>query len=249
MGGHSHWAGIKHKKALQDAKRGKVFTRIIREITIAAKLSGGDPEKNPRLRKAIEDGKNANMPGDNVKKAIMRGTGQLPGVVYEELMYEGYGPSGIAVMVEITTDNRNRTFSEMRKIFETHGGNIGNTGCVAWIFEQKGYISVKKDIAKEDELMSLALESGAEDFKTTDPNDFEIITDPNDFERVKNKLAEKKITVSSAETTMLPKNEVNVPEDKAQSVITMMNELEDHEDVKNVYSNFNISDSILAKLE
>lgn len=249
MGGHSHWAGIKHKKALQDAKKGKIFTKIIREITISAKIGGGDPDKNPRLRKAIEDARNANMPQDNIKRAIMRGTGQIPGAIYEELIYEGYGPNGIAVMVEVTTDNKNRTFSELRKIFETRGGNIGNTGCVAWMFEQKGYITVRKTEIKEDELMSIVLELGAEDFKTSNPRDYEIITSTQDFEGIKSKLLEKKIQISTAEITMLPKNDVNVGEDKAEQVISLMNELEEHDDVKNVYSNFNIPDEILVKFE
>ena len=250
MGGHSHWAGIKHKKAITDAKKGKVFTRIIKEIAMAAKIGGGKPDENPRLRKAMEDARDANMPIDNVKRAIMRGTGQLPGLSYEEIMYEGYGPAGIAVLVEVTTDNRNRVFSEIRKIFEVSGGNIGSTGCVAWMFEPKGYISVKKTDAKEDELMTLALDTGAEDFKSSpDSDEYEIITAPADFETVKKKLEESKIPVVQAELTMIAKNEVNVGEDKAQQVVNLMNNLEDHDDVQKVHSNFNIPDNILAKLE
>ncbi len=250
MGGHSHWAGIKHKKAITDAKKGKVFTRIIKEIAMAAKIGGGKPDENPRLRKAMEDARDANMPIDNVKRAIMRGTGQLPGLSYEEIMYEGYGPAGIAVLVEVTTDNRNRVFSEIRKIFEVSGGNIGSTGCVAWMFEPKGYISVKKADAKEDELMTLALDIGAEDFKSApDSDEYEIITAPADFETVKKKLEELKIPVVLAELTMIAKNEVNVGEDKAQQVVNLMNNLEDHDDVQKVHSNFNIPDNILAKLE
>ena len=165
MGGHSHWAGIKHKKALVDAKKGKVFTKILREITIAAKMSGGNPDQNPRLRKAIDDARAANMPSDNVKRAIMKGTGQLPGVSYEEITYEGYGPGSVAVIVECTTDNKNRTFSEIRKIFTSHGGSIGTAGCVSYMFKSKGLIVVKKEDIGEDELMDLALEAGAEDAK------------------------------------------------------------------------------------
>jgi YebC/PmpR family DNA-binding regulatory protein len=249
MGGHSHWAGIKHKKAITDAKKGKVFTKIIKEITMAAKTSGGKPDENPRLRKAMEDAKAANMPIDNVKRAIMRGTGQLPGVTYEEIMYEGYGPAGTAVLVEVTTDNRNRVFSEIRKIFEVGGGNIGSTGCVAWMFETKGYISVKKTDIKEDELMTLALDAGAEDFKSPpDSDEYEIITAPADFEAVKKKVEESKIPIVLSEITMLAKNEVLVGEEKAQQVLNLMDSLEDHDDVQKVHSNFNIPDSILAKL-
>ncbi len=250
MGGHSHWAGIKHKKAITDAKKGKVFTKIIKEITIAAKVGGGKQEENPRLRKAVEDAKAANMPTDNVKRAIMRGTGQLPGVTYEEVTYEGYGPAGTAVLVQVTTDSRNRAFSEIRKIFEVGGGNIGAAGCVAWMFETKGYISVKKTDVKEDELMTLALDAGAEDFKTSpDSDEYEIITAPADLDAVKKKLEDGGISIVLAEVTMLPKNEVMVGEDKAQQVLTFMDNLEEHDDVQKVYSNFNIPDSVLAKLQ
>ncbi|MCM2267549.1 MAG: YebC/PmpR family DNA-binding transcriptional regulator [Elusimicrobiales bacterium] len=250
MGGHSHWAGIKHKKAITDAKRGKVWTKIIKEITIAAKVGGGKPEDNPRLRKSIEDAKAANMPLDNVKRAVRRGTGQEPGVVYEEITYEGYGPGGIAVIINVTTDSKNRAASEIRKILDQHGGNMGSAGCVGWMFEQKGYISVKKEDAKEDELMSLSLEIGAEDFRAPEGSDeYEIVTAPQDFDSVKAKLEEKKIPLVTAEVTMLPKNEVNVGEDNAQRVLDLMESLEDHDDVQKVYSNFNIPDAILAKLD
>lgn len=250
MGGHSHWAGIKHKKAITDAKRGKVWTKIIKEISIAARMGGAKIEDNPRLRKAIDDAKASNMPLDNVKRAIARGSGQEPGVVYEEMIYEGYGPAGIAVLAKITTDSKNRAASEIRKIFDKHGGNLGSAGCVGWMFEQKGYITVKKAEAKEDELMSLALEIGADDFRSpADSEDFEIITPPLEMDAVKAKLEEHKIPMASAEVTMLPKNEVNVGEDKASQVLSLMEELEDHEDVQAVYSNFNIPEEILAKLD
>lgn len=249
MGGHSHWAGIKHKKAITDAKRGKVWTKIIKEIAIAAKAGGGNPDDNPRLRSAVADAKAANMPLDNVKRAIRRGTGQEPGVTYEEIIYEGYGPGGIAIIINVTTDSKNRAASEIRKILDQHGGNMGSTGSVGWMFEQKGYISVRKEDAKEEELMNLALEIGAEDFRSPEGEEFEIITAPADFEAVKAKLTEKNIALSSAEITMLPKNEVNVGEDKAEQVVKLMDALEDHDDVQQVYSNFNIPDAILAKLE
>ena len=250
MGGHSHWAGIKHKKALTDAKKGKVWTKIIKEITIAAKMGGGKPEENPRLRKVIEDAKASNMPRENVKRAVRRGTGQEPGVVYEEIVYEGYGPGGIAIIINITTDSKNRAASEIRKILDTHGGNMGSTGCVGWMFEQKGYIAVKKADAKEEELMNLALEIGADDFRSpADFDEYEIITSPQEFDSVKAKLEEKKVPLVSAEVTMLPKNEVNIGEDKAEQVLRLVDALEDHDDVQKVYSNFNIPDAVLMKLE
>jgi len=250
MGGHSHWAGIKHKKAITDGKKSKVWTKIIKEITIAAKSGGGKPEENPRLRSAIGDAKASNMPLENVKRAIRRGTGQEPGVVYEEITYEAYGPGGIAIIINATTDNKNRAASEIRKILDVRGGNMGSTGAVGWMFEQKGFLTVKKTDAKEDELMSLALEIGADDFRSpADSDDYEIITSPQEFDSVKTKLEEKKIPLASGEITMLPKNEVNIGEDKAEQVLKLMDELEDHDDVQKVYSNFNIADAVMAKLE
>ncbi|HBA61758.1 MAG TPA: YebC/PmpR family DNA-binding transcriptional regulator [Elusimicrobia bacterium] len=250
MGGHSHWAGIKHKKAITDAKRGKVWTKIIKEIAIAAKAGGGNPDDNPRLRSAIADAKGSNMPLENVKRAIRRGTGQEPGVVYEEITYEAYGPGGIAIIINVTTDNKNRAASEIRKLLDVRGGNMGSTGAVGWMFEQKGYISVKKADAKEDELMSLSLEVGAEDFRSPEGSDeYEVITAPQDFDSVKAKLEEKKVPLVTSEITMLPKNEVNVGEDNAQRVLDLMESLEDHDDVQKVYSNFNIPDAVLMKLE
>jgi len=249
MGGHSHWAGIKHKKAITDAKKGKVYTKIIREITIAAKMSGGDPDGNPRLRKAMDDAKGCNMPLDNVKRAIMKGTGQIPGVVYEEITYEGFGPCKVAMLVEVTTDSKNRTFSEIRKIFEHGGGSIGSAGCVAFMFNQKGLITVKKSAIKEEDLMDTALEAGAEDISSPDGSEvFEVLTAPSDFEKVKAALAAKNIPVESAEVTMIPTTEVDVDEANAPKVLKLMEDLEDHDDVKNVYANFNIPESILAKL-
>lgn len=249
MGGHSHWAGIKHKKAILDAKKGKIFTRIIREITIAAKMGGGDIDGNPRLRKAVEDAKEVNMPQDNIKRAIMKGTGQIPGVVFEEINYEGYGPGGIAVIVEATTDNKNRTFGEIRKIFEDHGGNLGASGCVSWMFENKGYIAVPKNAISEDDLMTIVLEAGAQDL-TNDPEaeNYDIYTSPQDFEKVKKALEDKKLPIASSEVGLLPKNEVKVGEDKAKQVLDLMEELEGHDDVKNVFSNFDIAPELIEKL-
>jgi YebC/PmpR family DNA-binding regulatory protein len=250
MGGHSHWAGIKHKKALVDAKKGKVFTKILREITIAAKMSGGNPDQNPRLRKAMDDARAANMPMENMKRAIMKGTGQLPGVSYEEITYEGYGPGSTAVIVECTTDNKNRTFAEIRKIFTSRGGSIGTSGCVSYMFKSKGVIVVAKDAIGEDDLMNLALEAGAEDVRT-EGDAYEVITAPDaTFDAVKKAIEDKGITPESAELTMLPDTEVNITDEHvAESLLKMMEELDDHDDTKNVYSNYNIPDDIMAKLD
>ncbi len=249
MGGHSHWAGIKHKKALVDAKKGKVFTKLIREITIAAKIGGADLSSNARLRKAVEDAKAANMPADNVKRAIMKGTGQLPGTVYEEITYEGYGPGSAAVIVECTTDNKNRTFSEIRKIFSDKGGSIGTSGCVSYMFSKKGLILIDKDATTEEDLMNIALEAGAEDIKTEDDG-FEVVTPMEAFETVKSAIEAKGITPVSAEITMIPSNEVAINDvETAGKIERMIEALDDHDDTKNVYSNHSISDDILAQLE
>ncbi len=246
MSGHSRWAGIKHKKAIIDAKKGKVFTRIAREITVAAK-GGGNPDMNPRLRKAIEDAKAANMPSENVKRAIQKGTGEIPGVTIEEVTYEGYGPGGVAVFVEGTTDNRNRTSSEMRKIFDSHGGAMGGSGAVAWMFELKGYITVNKAGANEDQITELAIEAGAEDIKSDD-DVIEIYTAPADFEAVRTKLTAAKVALTSAEITMIPKNTVAVDGEKAQQCLKLMDELDNHDDVKNAYANFDIPKEVLDKI-
>ncbi|MCX7910548.1 MAG: YebC/PmpR family DNA-binding transcriptional regulator [Endomicrobia bacterium] len=248
MSGHSRWAGIKHKKMAQDAKRGKLFTKIIRELTIAAREGGGNPDNNPRLRKAIEMAKEANMPQDNIKKAIMRGTGEIPGAVYEEVVYEGYGPGGVAVIVEATTDNKNRTTSEIRKIFNQYGGSLGETGCVSWNFEQKGYITISKQDANEDELMSIVLELGAEDFKTDDEDIYEIITSPQNFESIKQEL-QKRYKLQQSEITMLPKTYVKLTGKEAEQILHLMDALEEHDDVKNVYANFDIPKEIMEKVE
>jgi len=249
MGGHSHWAGIKHKKALVDAKKGKVFTKIIREITIAAKIGGADLDHNVRLRKAVDDAKAANMPADNVKRAIMKGTGALEGVSYEEITYEGYGPGSIAIIVECTTDNKNRTFSEIRKIFTSRGGNIGSSGSVSYMFKKRGLIIVPKEGLSEDDVMNAALEAGADDVKTEGPS-YEILTAPENLYAVKTALEAKKIKAESANLTMLPDNEVTITDvNVASSIVKMMEELDDHDDTKDVYSNYNIPDEILEKIE
>lgn len=249
MGGHSHWAGIKHKKALVDAKKGKVFTKLIREITIAAKIGGGDLSSNARLRKAVEDGKAANMPADNVKRAIMKGTGQLPGTIYEEITYEGYGPGSVAVIVECTTDNKNRTFAEIRKIFSDKGGSIGTTGCVSYMFAKKGIILINKEATTEETLMNVALEAGAEDIKTQEEG-FEVVTAMENLDAVKTAIEAKGIKTESAEITMIPGNEVDVNDvETATKIVNMIEALDEHDDTKNVYTNHNIPDDILAKIE
>ncbi len=245
MSGHSRWAGIKHKKGLTDAKRGKLFTKIIREIVIAAKIGGGAPESNPRLRKAMDDAREANMPADNMKKAIQRGTGELPGAIYEELVYEGYGPSGVALIVNVTTDNKNRTAGEIRRIFSQHGGNMGETGSVGWMFSTKGIFIIEKSKTTEDQLMTVALDAGAEDINSDDPESFEVTTQPADFEKVKKALEAVEVPVVSAEVTMLPKTYVKLSGAAAQQMLALMNDLEDHDDVKNVHANFDIPKEII----
>ncbi len=250
MAGHSKWAQIKHKKAAVDAKKGKIFSKISKEITVAAKMGGGDPEKNPRLRTAIEKAREANMPSENIKRAIMKGTGELPGVSYEESIYEGYGPGGVAIMIEVLTDNKNRTVSEIRHIMTKHGGSLGEAGCVSWIFEKKGYILVDKAKASEDTLMSIALDAGAEDMKNDPGEDnYEIITSPEDLVAVKGAIEAQGIPVSLAEITMVPKNYIMLDGKDAEQMLRLYEALEDHDDVQNIYANFNIPDEILAGKE
>jgi YebC/PmpR family DNA-binding regulatory protein len=232
MSGHSKWASIKHKKAATDAKRGKIFTRLIREISLAARAGGGDPDKNARLRKAINDAKAANMPADNVKRAIMKGTGQLEGATYEEVAYEGYGPGGVAIFLQVVTDNKNRTVSEIRHIFTKSGGRISEQGSVAWMFKRMGYIDVEKAKASEDILMDIALTAGADDLKD-EGSMFEVV-----------KKAD--IEVAASEVGFLPQNYVKVEGKEAQQVLRLVEELEDHDDVQSVSSNFDISEEEIA---
>jgi YebC/PmpR family DNA-binding regulatory protein len=249
VSGHSKWSQIKHKKAHTDAKRGRAFTKIVKEISIAARLGGGDPDANPRLRTVIEKAKEVNMPHDNIKKAIMKGTGELPGVSYEEFTYEGYGPGGVAVMIEVTTDNKNRTLPEIRHIMGKSGGSLGETGCVSWMFDKKGYILVEKSGASEDAVMTAALDAGAEDMKN-DPaeQNYEVITAPEDSVHVKEAIEKAGIPVASAEVTMLPKNYVVLDEKAAEQMVRLVETLEDHDDVQNVYANFDIPDDVAEKL-
>jgi YebC/PmpR family DNA-binding regulatory protein len=245
MSGHSKWATTKHKKAAADAKRGKVFTKITKEITVAARLGGGDPMGNPRLRTAVAKAKAVSMPADNIKRAIQKGTGELPGVAYEEITFEGYGPGGVALMIEVMTDNRNRTVSEVRHILGKLGGNLGEAGCVSWMFNKKGYIVVNQSKANEEKLMTLALDAGAEDMQTEDDN-FVITTAPNDFEQVKKALEDAGIVPDAAEVTMLPQTYVKLEGKEADQMLRLMEQLEDNDDVQNVYANFDIPEEILA---
>jgi len=238
MSGHSKWATIKHKKGALDAKRGKIFTRLIREIAMAAK-SGGDPDKNPRLRKAILDAKNENMPADNIKRAIQRGTGELPGVTYEEFNLEGYGPGGVAVLLDLSTDNRNRTVSEIRHAFSKYGGNLGEAGSVAWMFHKKGDIVVPKPAAKEDDLMNIVLEAGGEDLKD-DGESWEIITDPHAFDAVLEALKKANITPTASEIAMIPQNYIKLAGSQATTMIRLVEAMEEIDDVQHVWSNFDV---------
>lgn len=249
MAGHSKWAQIKHKKAHADSKRGKVFTKIVKEISVAARMGGGDPDGNPRLRSAIEKAKEANMPSDNIKKAIMKGTGELPGTTYEEITYEGYGPGGVAILIEALTDNKNRTVSEIRHILSKHGGNLGETGCVSWMFEKKGYILVEKTKIDEDTLMSIVLDAGAEDMKNDPKEDnYEIITSPENLKAVKEAIERNNIPISLSEITMLPKSYVLLDGRSADQMMRLSELLEDHDDVQNVYANFDIPEEAMAKV-
>ena len=238
MSGHSKWATIKHKKGALDAKRGKIFTRLIREISMAAK-SGGDPDKNPRLRKAILDAKAENMPADNIKRAIQRGTGELPGATYEEFNLEGYGPGGVAVLLDLSTDNRNRTVSEIRHAFGKNGGNLGEAGSVAWMFHKKGDIVVPKSAAKEDDLMNIVLEAGGEDLKD-DGESWEIITDTHAFEAVLEAVKKANIKPTAAEIAMVPQNYIKLEGQQATTMIRLVEALEEHDDVQHVWSNFDV---------
>ncbi len=247
MSGHSKWATIKHKKGALDAKRGKIFTRLIKEITMAAKGGGGDPESNPRLRTAIAAAKAENMPADNIKRAIQLGTGELPGATYEEIVFEGYGPGGVALLVDVTTDNRNRTVSEIRHTFSKNGGNLGESGSVAWMFHKKGYIVVPKSAAKEDDLMSLVLENGGDDLRD-DGNDWEIVTDPSAFENVLDAIKKAGIETSVAEVSMIPQNYIKLEGQAANTMIRLLEALEDHDDVQHVYSNFDVDTKQLEEV-
>jgi YebC/PmpR family DNA-binding regulatory protein len=247
MSGHSKWSSIKHKKAATDAKRGKIFSKLIKEITVAARLGGGDMDANPRLRTAVQAAKSENMPKDNIERAIKKGTGELEGVNYEESIYEGYGPGGAAVLVESLTDNKNRTVADIRSIFGKNGGNLGENGCVAWMFDKKGYIAVESKSVDEDVLMEAALDAGAEDIKEDNSN-YEIITAPADFEAVKDAIDKASIPYIDAEVTMLPQTTANLAGREAEQMVRLMEMLEDCDDVQKVYTNADIPDEIVDNL-
>ena len=248
MSGHSKWSTIKRKKGKADQERGKIFTRLIKEITVAAREGGGDVEANPRLRTAVAAAKAANMPADNIKRGIQKGTGELPGVVFESINYEGYGPGGVAVFIEAMTDNKNRTVGEVRHILTKYGGNLGSSGCVAWMFDKSGVIMIDTEAADEDAVMEAAMEAGALDI-IIDSGTFEILTDPADIDSVRSAIEAKGIEMASAEVTMRPQNTVKLEkESEANSMLKMYELLEENEDVQKVYANFDISDELLEKL-
>ena len=244
MSGHSKWHTIKHKKGAADAKRGKVFTRIIKELTVAARNGGGDPDANPRLRTVVAEAKSVNMPAENIKRAIQRGTGELPGVSYEEITYEGYGPGGAALIIEALTDNRNRTVGELRHLLTKHSGNLGETGSVAWMFSKKGYIVVEKSAADEERLLAAVLDAGGEDLRD-DGDTWEIISEPAAFEGVRDAVKALGIEPASAEVAMLPQNYVKLEGKAASQMVRLMEVLDEHDDVKHVWSNFDIEEKEL----
>ncbi len=246
MSGHSKWKTNKGKKMAADAKKGAAYTKIIKEITVAAREGGGNPDTNPKLRTAIARAKEFNMPSDNVKMAIKRGTGELPGVVYEAVMYEAYGPGGVAILIEALTDNKNRTTAELRNVMSKKGGNMAGAGSVAWMFAKKGYLLIEKNQAQEDALMTIALEAGAEDFKSDEKN-YEITTSVQDFEKVKQAIEAKGIKCLDAEITMIPSSSIKVVGGEAKQLLALMEALEEHDDVQQVYANFDIPDEILEQ--
>ncbi len=248
MSGHSKWHSIKHKKAAVDAKRGKIFTRIIREITIAARLGGGDPESNPRLRTAIAAARDVNMPMKNIENAIKRGTGEIEGATYEEVVYEGYGPGGVAIMVEATTDNRNRTTAEIRHLFSKYNGSLGAVGCVSYLFSKKGIITVNKESIEEDRLLEAALEAGAEDVKTEDEG-YQVITDQGQLQVVREGLEKAGVKVERAEVVNIPSTTKRVEGRDAETLLKLLDALEEHDDVQSVSSNFEMSDELLEQFK
>lgn len=247
MAGHSKWKKVKHKKEAADAKKGKVYTTLIKEITIAAKQGGGDADFNPRLRSAILAARQANMPSDNVERAIKKGTGELEGISYEEVNYEGYGPGGTAVLVEVITDNKTRTVSEIRSMFARYNGNLGSTGSVGWMFSKKGIITVEKKSVSEDKLMEVALEGGADDIKD-EQDTFDVYTAPENFEKVRKALEDGKIKMTSAEVAMVPNSTIHLEGKSAENMLELMEDLEDHDDVKKVWANFDIDEKEIEKV-
>jgi YebC/PmpR family DNA-binding regulatory protein len=246
MSGHSKWSTIKHKKAAKDAKKGKIFTKLIKEITVAARIGGGDINANPRLRTAVITARSNSMPNDNIERAIKKGTGELEGVSYEEIQYEGYGPGGAAIIAQVLTDNKNRTVSEIRRLFSKHGGNLGETGCVGWMFDKKGVIGIDRAAIDEDRLVGIVLEVGAEDVKDED-DIFEVVTPPEEFEKVKERLEQEKVPLASAQVTLVPKNTVTIDAKHVEQILKLTEELEDHDDVQSVSANFNIPTELMEE--
>lgn len=247
MSGHSKWSSIKHKKGAADARRGKIFTKLIKEITVAARMGGGDPDGNPRLRSAIAAAKAENMPKENIERGIKKGTGELEGVTYEEASYEGYGPGGVAVLIDCLTDNRNRTVADIKHLFERHGGNLGEPGCVSYMFEQKGLIVFDKNTVSEEQIFDVALEAGADDVDE-DETEFEVVTTPSKFEPVRKAVDAAGLPYIYSEITKIPKSTVKVDGKKAQQMLSLMQGLEDHDDVSHVYANFDISEEVMEAL-
>ncbi|HUY28000.1 MAG TPA: YebC/PmpR family DNA-binding transcriptional regulator [Candidatus Binataceae bacterium] len=247
MSGHSKWSSIKHKKAARDAKRGKVFTKLIKEITIAARLGGGDINANPRLRTAVLTARSQSMPNDNIDRAIKKGTGELGGGQIEEVTYEGYGPGGVAIIIEVLTDNRNRTVAEIRFVLSRHGGNLGETGCVGWMFKKRGVISIDKTAIDEDKLLEIALEAGADDVHI-DADSFTVVTTPDKYARVREAIEKLRIAIASGEITLVPENTVPASGHTAEQVLKLIEELEEHDDVQSVSANFDISDEEMAQI-
>ncbi len=246
MSGHSKWHSIKHKKAAADSKRGRIFTRLIKEMTVAARMGGGDVDANPRLRLVVAAAKAANMPAENIKRAIMRGTGELPGVSYEDVNYEGYGPGGAAIFMRTLTDNRNRTVAELRHILSKNGGNLGESGCVAWMFDRKGYFVIEKSAISEEKLLELVLNHGGDDMRE-DGDNFEVFSAPESFEKLKAALEAEQVPLAAGEVSMVPQNYVKLEGKDAQTMLKLMEALEDQEDVQNVWANFDIDEAALQE--
>ena len=247
MSGHSKWSSIKHKKGAADAKRGKIFSKLIKEVTVAARIGGGDPNGNPRLRTAIQAAKAENMPKDNIERAIKKGTGELEGSSYEEVNYEGYGPGGVAMLIDCLTDNKNRTVADIKHLFDRHGGNLGEPGCVSWMFEKKGLIVFDKNNMDEENLINISLEAGAEDVKDSE-TEFEVVIEPSEFEAVKKAFDNSGFKYTLAEISMIPQNTVKLEGKQANQMLNLMDALEDHDDISNVYANFDIPDEVLEAL-
>lgn len=246
MSGHSKWSTIKHKKGVADAKRGKLFSKLIKEITVAARVGGGDPVGNPRLRSVLDKARAANMPNDNISRAIKRGTGEIEGITYEEVKFEGYGPGGVAILTETVTDNRNRTVAELRNIFSKMGGNLGEAGCVAWMFSRHGVLTFEKSVG-EEKLMNVVLDAGAQDLRDEEDT-LSVITDPNCFDGVKKACEENNLKYIEAQISMVPQNTIRLDRPNAEKMLRLMNALEDHEDVQNVYANFDIDAKTMEEL-